>query len=85
MKPRIGAGRRPIGDSCPWASVECRAVLLPPNHMPDTGFLSDYLFFWYVLLSLAALTAIWIRRARRVRRWPCCRSGGWWKRRALTG
>ncbi len=40
-------------------------MLLPPNHMPSTGFVADYLVFWYVALSLAALTVIWIRRARR--------------------
>jgi len=40
-------------------------VLLPPNYMPPTGFVADYLVFWYVALSLAALTVIWIRRARR--------------------
>jgi len=42
-----------------------RRVLVPSNQMPPTGFVSDYLVFWYVLLSLAALTVLWIRRSRR--------------------
>jgi hypothetical protein len=33
--------------------------------MPDTGFITDYLVFWYVLVSVLALTVIWVRHARR--------------------